>query len=225
MNAPTFELHLGDCLESLRDMADESIDLIATDPPYGMKYRSGWREEKFDAIAGDEDPDLFVKVLPELYRVLKSDRHCYIFCSWHQVDVFLAQTKKLFTIKNLIVWNKNNHGSGDLKGAYAPKHELIIFAHKGRRELKRRIPDVMDFKRVAGQSMVHPTEKPVELMRALVANSAAPGEVVLDPFMGSGSTGVAAVTDGISFIGCELSPEYLAIAQSRIGQALYGDLA
>lgn len=221
----TARIHLGDCREMLGQMPSNSVDCVVTDPPYGMSYRSGRRAEKFDAIAGDEDPELFVSVLPEIARVLRPDRHVYVFCSWHHLDTFLGQMRAHFTVKNLIVWNKNVHGSGDLKGAYAPKHEFIVFAHKGRRELTRRIPDVIDCPKVPGGAMVHPTEKPVNLLRTLIANSTTAGETVLDPFTGGGSTGLAAAAEGRRFIGCELAPAYHAIAEARINNALYSEFA
>lgn len=220
MTTPQPTLLFGDCIASMRKLPDCSVDAIVTDPLYGMKYRSAWRTDKFDAIAGDEDVDIYEACLPELNRLLKPNSHLYIFCSWHHVDTFLTATKRYFTVKNLLVWNKNNHGSGDLKGAYAPKHELCIFAHKGRRELKRRIPDVIDCSKVPGTKMVHPTEKPVELMRQLVANSADAGQVVLDPFMGSGTTGVAAILEGCRFIGCERDLEYFSTAWLRVELAV-----
>lgn len=214
-----WEVHQGDCITLMDLLLDDgSVDMVLTDPPYGMKYQSGRRAEKFDAIHGDANTDVFAKALPHMVRVLKQNAHMYVFCSWHKLDEFVYLTKqhRELTLKNLIVWAKNNHGSGDLKGAYAPKHELVLFLQKGRRELAKRIPDVIEFPKVPANAMRHPTEKPVGLLNIFVNNSSLPGETILDPFTGGGSTGMSAVRNGRRFIGFEMHPEYFAVAESRV---------
>ncbi len=211
----------GDCRTELALLPDSSVDLVLTDPPYGMSYRSNRRtvQEKFRGIEGDADADLFAGVVGELYRVLRDDRHAYVFCSWHRVDEFKRAFENYFTLKNILVWNKNNHGSGDLKGAFAPKHEFILFGHKGRRELSRRLPDVLDFPKIASAALTHPTEKPQALLRTLIGVSSAPGETVLDCFAGTGSTGLACVAEGRAGVLVEKDPGYAALASRRVACA------
>lgn len=211
----------GDCRAALSRVPDASVDLVLTDPPYGMSYRSNRRvaQEQFRSIEGDADAGLFAEVVAELHRVLRDDRHAYVFCSWHRVDEFKRAFEEHFTLKNILVWNKNNHGSGDLKGAFAPKHEFILFGHKGRRELSRRLPDVLDFPKIASPALTHPTEKPQSLLSALIDVSSAPGETVLDCFAGTGSTGLACVAAGRDALLVEKDPEYAAIASRRVSRA------
>lgn len=212
----TTRLCIGDAKVGVAKLPAASIDLVLTDPPYGMNYRSNWRENKFDSIAGDSDTNAFADIVADLHRVLRDDRHIYVFCSWHKIDEFKRLVERYFTLKNVLVWNKNNHGSGDLTGSFAPKHEFILFAHKGRRALNRRIPDVLPFDRVHGSRMIHPTEKPAALLETLVELSTAPGETVLDPFAGSGSTLRAARKIGRGGLGFEMSTEYALAAATRL---------
>lgn len=214
-------LHLGDCIEYMKGLPPASVDLIVSDPPYLMDYKSNRRvvKEKFDKILNDVDSHgLISEYLEQCERILKNDTAIYIFCSWHNIDFFKTEFEKHFKLKNIIVWNKNNHGSGDLRGAYAPKHEFILFGHKGRSLFReKRIPDVIDFAKVDSSKLVHPTEKPVGLLEIFIRNSSDPEDIVFDGFMGGGSTGIAALKNGRCFIGCELDPNFYAVAADRIG--------
>jgi site-specific DNA-methyltransferase (adenine-specific) len=214
---PLDTITAGDCLNLLPQIPSSSVDLILTDPPYGMAYQSSHRAVPFQKIAGDQSCEVFLQALPEMVRILRDDRHAYFFCSWHNVDVFKQAIEGHLTIKNIIVWVKNNHGAGDLKGAFAPKHELIIFAHKGRRHLRgKRLPDVLECPKVAGVSLTHPTEKPVPLLAQLIAASSEEGEIVLDPFIGTGATAAAAKNSGRRYIGMECDLGYVNIANNRL---------
>jgi len=217
-----YKLMHGDCLELMKDIPSGSVDAVITDPPYGMSYQSNWRQEtnKFNKIEGDSCLYWLGSFISDAYRVMKENTPIYVFCSWHNVDVFKVEIEKLFKIKNIIVWVKNNHGSGDLRGSYAPKHEFIIFAHKGRFTLLRsRTPDVIDFRKVSGSKSVHPTEKPVDMLEKIVLDATLHGKIVLDPFMGSGTTGVACMNTGRKFIGIEMDDKYFEIASKRISEA------
>lgn len=213
------ELHEADCRSVLQALPSESVDLVLTDPPYGMNYRSNRRvaSKRFRSIKGDADSSLFTEVVAELHRVLRDNRHIYVFCSWHRVDEFKQQFERFFSLKNILVWNKNNHGSGDLKGAFAPKHEFILFGHKGRRELNWRLPDVLDFAKLSSSALTHPTEKPTDLLKTLIEVSSQPGETVLDCFAGTGSTGLACVAAGRRAVLIERDSEYAALARERLG--------
>ena len=173
----------------------------------------------FDKIENDKgNHDLIRKFIRQAYRVLKNNSAIYIFCSWHNVDFFKREVEKYFTLKNIIVWNKNNHGAGDLKGAYAPKHELILFAHKGRALLQEyRYPDVLDFNKVAGSKLKHPTEKPVDLLELFIRNSSKEEDIVLDPFSGSSPIAEACINTGRKYICIELDYNYYQISLERIG--------
>jgi site-specific DNA-methyltransferase (adenine-specific) len=214
----------GDCLEVLSMVPDKSIDLVVTDPPYLMNYRSNRRvkNDKFNHIANDVNShDLISNYLAECYRVLKDDTAIYVFCSWHHIDFFKSEFEKHFKLKNIIVWNKNNHGSGDLKGAYAPKHEFVLYGHKGRSLFReKRIPDVIDCAKIPSLKLTHPTEKPTDLLEIFVRNSSDEGAVVFDGFAGTGSTAITAIKNNRNFITVEMEPEYVEIANKRIADAL-----
>ncbi len=215
------DLRCGDCLELMKDIPDGSIDLVLTDPPYGINFVSNHRKRKYDAIKNDNVLTWIDDFVDELYRILKANTAVYCFCSWHNIDVFKTTFEKKFKIKNIIVWEKNNTSMGDLKGSYAPKHEFVIFAHKGRRILNGfRYADIIKAKRTGNK--YHPTEKPIDLLEIFINESSNQGEVVFDPFMGSGSAGVACVNTGRKFIGMELDKQYFDIAANRIAEAEKG---
>lgn len=215
-----FYIQQGDCLELMKNIPDGSIDLVVTDPPYGMGFVSNRRKEKYNPIKNDTSLHWLNALVDELYRVLKTNTAVYCFCSWHNVDIFKTAFERKFKLKNIIVWEKNNTSMGDLKGSYAPKYELVIYAHKGRRVLNGfRHSDVLKAKRTGNK--YHPTEKPVDLLEIFVTESSDSGDIVLDPFLGSGSTGVACVNTGRRFIGMELDNKYFEVAKQRINDAVF----
>jgi site-specific DNA-methyltransferase (adenine-specific) len=216
------KLMQGDCLERMKEIPDGSVDMILTDPPYGMDFQSNRRvvKDKFSKIKNDNNVDWLPNFLKECHRTMKENTSIYCFCSWHKIDIFKQETEKIFKIKNVIVWVKNNHGSGDLKGAYAPKHEFIIYAHKGRSLFReKRIPDVMEFPKIHSSKLQHPTEKNTDMLKLFISNSSDENSTILDPFMGSGTTGVAAKNLNRNFIGIELDETYFNIAKERINNS------
>ena len=218
-----YKLYQGDCLEVMDGIKDKSVDLIVTDPPYLMDYQSNRRkkEDRFDKIKNDKGNYMLIQdYLEECHRIMKDNTAIYCFCSWHNIDFFKGEFEKHFKLKNIIVWNKNNHGTGDLKGSYAPKHEFILYGHKGRCLNKsKRLSDVINCDKVKSKDMVHSTEKPIELLAKFIKMSTNENDVILDCFMGSGSTGVACINTNRKFIGIELDENYFNIAKQRIEEA------
>jgi len=208
-----------DCRETMARMPDKCIDLIVTDPPFGMSFKSGHRKVSHKAIANDDNLEWLPSVLFEIKRVLKDNGHAYIFCSNHNLWRFLNQIEECgLPYKNLLIWQKNNTGMGDLLGDYAPQYEMIVYCSNGERKLNgRRDSNILSFPRT--QNELHPTQKPVDLIRYLIIKSSEPGEVVYDPFMGSGTTAVASIEEGRSFIGSELEGDYCITANKRIGHS------
>ena len=138
------ELIQGDCLEKMKDIPDGSIDLILTDPPYGMSFQSNYRKYKYDNIKNDNNLDWLDDFSNQWHRVASNNSAHYVFCSFHNIDKFKIALEKFFTIKNILVWEKNNTGMGDLKGDFAPKTEFILFLHKGHRNINgSRDPNIM----------------------------------------------------------------------------------
>ena len=210
----------GDYLEVMKQMPDKCVDLVLTDPPYGMSYQSAWRTAtpKFSKIEKDDDVSWFPEFIAEAYRVLKDDSHIYIFCNDYAISEFRKAMGEVgFTPKRTLVWVKNNHTSGDLEGDYGNKTEFILYAQKGRKELTgKRETNVLNFDRVA--DLKHPTEKPVDICQFLIQKSSNVGDIVLDPFIGSGTTARAAADLHRNYIGIEIDPEYCKIAELRLKQ-------
>ena len=212
-----YNIYCGDCLNYMKKIPSESIDLIVTDPPYLMDFQSGYRKRKYNKIKNDtvQNEKLISEYFEHSYRILKNDTAIYCFCSWHHIDIFKQEFEKYFKLKNIIIWQKNNTSMGDLKGSYAPKYEMVLFGHKGRRLLNGfRYPDILEFKRT--NNKLHPTEKPVDLLELFIKQSSDINDVVFDGFMGSGSTGVACLNTNRKFIGCELDENYFKIAEQRL---------
>ena len=216
----SYKLYQGDCLEIMGGIKDKSVDLIVTDPPYLMDYQSNRRkkEDRFDKIKNDKGNYMLIQdYLEECHRIMKDNTAIYCFCSWHNIDFFKNEFEKHFKLKNILVWNKNNHGTGDLKGSYAPKHEFILFGHKGRTLLRgKRIADVIDCPKISSNKLTHPTEKPQDLLEIFIKQSSDVGSIIFDGFMGTGSCGIAAKKLNRNFIGIELDEKYFNIAKDRL---------
>lgn len=210
----------------MSDLKDNSIDLIVTDPPYLMDYKTNYRNNKehdfCKPIIGDNDEGLIKNFIKESYRVLKDDSAMYVFCNSNKIDFFKKEIENAgFKIKNIIVWVKNNWTAGDLKASFGKQYEFIILANKGRAFFNgKRLSDVWEFNRVAGKNQLHQNQKPLELIERMILKHSTPGGLVLDPFMGSGTTGVACLKHGRKFIGYELDKRYFEIAEKRIKEVV-----
>ena len=212
------DLRLGDCLELMKDIPDNSIDLILTDSPYGFGYQSNMKKNKDLPMFYDRNTSWLNEWLYKANKKLKDDGHLYMFAPVQKIDEFKQKIENFFIIKNILVWDKKGFGMGDLYGQYAPSYEFIIFAVKeqGRKLNGKRERDLLSFNKCKAQ--YHPTEKPVDLLEYLILKSTNEGDTVLDPFMGSGSTGVACINTNRNFIGIELDEKYYNIAKERINE-------
>lgn len=213
-----------DAVEFLRAFPDESIDLIVTDPAYEslekhravgtttrLKHSKASSNDWFQIFPNSRFPELFV----EAYRVLKQDTHLYLFCD--QETMFVAKPigeAAGFKFWKPLVWDKQRIGMGY---HYRCKYEVILFFEKGKRKLNDLgLPDVLSFPRVQGG---YPTEKPAELSEVLISQSTHEGALVVDPFCGSGSVGVAARRLDRRFAGCDVCEEAVALGRSRAAAA------
>lgn len=213
----------GDCLTFLRKVPDDYIDAVVTDPPYGISFSSSYntREEKLPVIANDERP--FVWWLYDAARVMKEGAPLVCFCRWDVQEAFrLAIGWAGLNVISQLVWNRGIHGMGDLTGAPGPQHDVMWLASKGKYKLPGGRPTtIYTHKRVDGDKQVHPTEKPVPLMEHLIKDYTRPGDLILEPFGGSGSTGVAAWNTGRKCIMTELSDTFVAVQRKRL-EKLWG---
>ena len=206
-----------DCIEGLHEMLRGGVlvDCIITDPPYLIEYKTHWRQDKehkfCKAIQNDDNPQLIKDVIPLLYDVLKDNSPLYMFCGSDKVDFFKQEVEKYFTVKNLIVWDKGNHTAGDLEAQYGKRYEFIIYANKGRAKFNDNVPryeDIWKFARVTGKEQIHQNQKPTDLLSRVIAQHTKEGDLILDPFAGSGSTAVAAYKLQRDYIGFEIDDEY-----------------
>ena len=219
------KLICGDSVVELQILEDGTIDIVITDPPYGINYSSN--RSKFnehvakETISNDTDDafSLLDDVCKELLTKTKPDAHLYFFTSWKAYSQFESIVSKYFDVKNMLVWDKGNHSMGDLTGTWGNRHELIIFATKGNRQLNKRKEDILAVSRVSTQNAIHPTQKPEALIKELLEASAVIGDTVCDPFMGSGSTikAVKEFDSKVNYIGIELDKERFEKAKSYIG--------
>lgn len=227
-NTPRTNLICGDCLDTLKSLDDESIDLIVTDPPYKITARghagnSGGMFRKKISLQGqvfkhnDIDCEQYA---PEFYRVLKDGSHCYVMTNHinliHMLNTF---TNCGFHFIKSLIWDKGNKIMGTF---YMSQFEYILFFRKGK-GVKINNCGTSDILSVPNQKLkgddgknLHDTEKPVGLMEILIGNSTQENGIVLDPFMGIGSSGIAANNLGRNFIGVELDDTYFSIAKERI---------
>lgn len=222
-----FLLTQSDAVSWLRSLPASSVDLIITDPPYESleKHRSiGTTTRLKHSKASSNDwfkifpNDRFQELCTELYRVLKKDRHFYLFCDAETMFVIKPIAEAAgFRFWKPIVWDKQKIGMGY---HYRSRYEFILFFEKGKRKLKDlSIPDILSHPRIMRG---YPTEKPPEVSEILVRQSTNPGEIAIDPFMGSGSAGVAAIRQNCFFWGNDICHEAVQISTERLTQLSSG---
>jgi len=216
-----------DCLEGMKRIPDGSVDLVLTDPPYLCDYSRHDSKSRFSKkIANDENNSvnelMIERCLQECYRIMKNNTAIYCFCNYKKIDFFKQQIEKAgFNLKNIIIWDKQRNGMGDLSTTFGYSYEFIIFASKGQPKIRgKRISDVWQFARVKQKEQTHQNQKPIDLLKQAIEKSSDEGAVVFDGFMGSGSTGVACINTNRNYIGFELDKHYCDIANERIQKAL-----
>lgn len=199
----------GDCIEVMRQLPADSVDFILTDPPYLVNYRD--REGR--SIQNDVDADWLTPAMAEAYRVLKQDRVAIMFYGWTRVDAFFDAWKDAgFQPVGHLVFRKT-YSSKSRFLRY--QHEQAYLLAKGRPPLpKQPLGDVMEMP-YSGNKL-HPTQKPVSVLAQLIRSFTLPGELVLDPFTGSGSTCAAALLTRRKYMGIELDAEFHEAASQRL---------
>ena len=216
------KLYCDDCLNIMKQIENESIDLIVTDPPYLIKYKTNRRKNKdhdfCSEILNDNNEQLIIDYIRECYRILKNNTAMYMFCNCDKVDFFKQELENAgFKIKNMIIWVKNNWTAGDLKAQFGKQYEIIFLVNKGRKCFNgKRITDVWMFDRISGKKQLHQNQKPVDLLKQCILKHSDENDIIFDGFMGSGSTGVACIETNRKFIGIELDKKYFEIAKERI---------
>lgn len=232
------DLRCNDCLKVLKNMRDESVDLVVTDCPYHIVQGGCTNIPRKDEPSGifnrrntftqanaksgklfDNNDIKFRDWLPDVYRVLKDGTHCYIMINARNLKELQQAAEDVgFKFQNILIWNK---GNATPNRYYLNAYEMILMLRKGKARNINNMgcKNIIDIKNIRGGKQ-HPTEKPVELNEFLIENSSNENDIVLDPFMGVGACGVACKNLNRSFIGIEIDEKYFQIAYERIHKKL-----
>lgn len=202
----THKIICGDCIEVLDGMDRNIIDSVITDPPYGINYYSNYYKQKNPYKRIVNDDQLFFPI-EKVRRIVKDTGCIFFFFSW--------KNPPNISLKNKIIWVKNNWSAGDLKGDFGNQYEEIGFISMSRFKLKgKRISNVWFCNRKKPE--FHPTEKPIKLIERMILLTTDTNDIIMDPFIGSGTTLVAAERLGRNSIGIEISEEYCEITYERL---------
>jgi site-specific DNA-methyltransferase (adenine-specific) len=231
----TYEIVHGDSLEHLRTLKDGSVAAFVMDPPYcsGGSTETTRRQARSQGIASERIQSgdvtwfagdnmttpglvfLLRSIAFEAERLLVPGGSVLTFCDWRMWAILApALESGGLRLQNMVVWDKGHAGLGT---GFKPTHELVAHLCKGPGKFHSLTgANVLRFGRVRGADKDHPTEKPVDLLQAMVRVVAPRGGLVVDPFCGSGSTGVAALREGRRFLGIERDAEYCEVARQRL---------
>lgn len=225
---PWQNLICGDCITELKKLPDKSIDLIVTDPPYpitkkGCAGNTGGMMATKATMQGkifEHNSIDCSEYAPEFFRLLKDGSHCYVMSNHvNLINMLNTFTGVGFHFIKSLIWNKGNKLMGRF---YMSQYEYILFFRKGKGIQINHCgtSDILSIpnkksKDASGKNL-HDTEKPIELMEILIDNSSREGQIILDPFMGIGSTGMACKNLNRNFIGIEIDNTYFDIAQQRL---------
>ena len=217
-----------DCFKFMKEIPDKSIDLILCDPPYNLaKYSTGnlkfeWRSEiNNDVAEWDEEPLEPNKLVNEFKRILSPKGNIFIFCSYNLIGKFHEAFDSEFDTFQFMVWHKTNPVPNIRKSSFLNSCELIVCmwnkGHTWNFSKQNEMHNFIESPICMGlERLKHPTQKPVKILKHIIKIASNPKDMVLDMFMGVGSTGVASVELDRKFIGIELDKNYFKIAQERI---------
>lgn len=207
----TNTIHCGEAASVISSFPVDSVDLVVTDPPYLCNYRD--RDGR--SIANDDLPSSVLPVFAEVYRVLKPNSYCISFYGWNAIAQFAAAWDAAgFKTVGHIVWPKTYASRA---GHALYRHESAFILAKGYPQKPANpISDVQPWRYTGNKD--HPTQKSVSIIEPLIESFSKPGDLVLDPFLGSGTSAIAAALKGRDYIGIELEPSYCALARQRLAQ-------
>ena len=221
MHEPQFYISQGDAVDFLKTLPSGQANLVITDPPYESleKHRAvGTTTRLKHSKSSSNDwfaifPNVrFLELFAEIFRVLRRDSHFYLFCDVETMFIAKPIAESVgFKFWKPLIWDKKRIGMGY---HYRARYECILFFEKGKRRLANLgIPDIIEASRVMKG---YPTEKPVSVSEVLIKQSSQPSDLVVDPFAGSGSVGVAAVTHGRNFLGNDIKAESIEASCIRL---------
>ena len=194
-------------------MRQRKANLVLTDPPYGMSYKSNMRtaSKKFDELVNDD------KILTDWIEHAKVNSNGWVFCftTWKVLSQWIQPFRDFGELTNMIVWFKGGGGIGDLKKTFSTDHEIALVTNRDAELKGKRIGSVWTFAKDAATDYKHPTQKPVALLAEAIDKTTGKGDAVLDPFLGSGTTLIEAEQVGRTCFGMELSPQYCDVIVER----------
>ncbi len=204
---PSRILH-GDCVTVMATLPAASVDLVLTDPPYGCNYR----DRAGRRVANDNRTDWLEPAFAEVARLMKPVSVCVSFYGWHVVDTFMAAWRAagLRPVAHLVFPKRY----ASRVGTFEARHEQAYVLAKGHPKVPSPIADVLPWSYTGNK--LHPTQKPTEALAPIIAALTRPGDIVLDPFAGSGSTLVAAKQLGRGLIGIELDAAHVSTVHRRL---------
>lgn len=214
-------LYHGDCRDVL-DLAPKSVDLLLTDPPYGMSWQAKGSTAQ-GSVAGDgarQGVRLVRQVLALTSPWLATDAHALMFCHWESWPDFYDAMTPYMPIRNALIWHKATGGMGNVRSNYLRDYEVVLYGARGKRPIlgEGAYTNVLSgFGRVT-KNRVHPTEKPGALLQHLVRRHCPKAGLVLDPFAGSGSTLIAAKAQGRRSVGVEIEERYCEALAERLSE-------
>jgi DNA modification methylase len=208
----------GDSIQILPKLEKKTFDLLLSDPPYGMDFKSGWNNK--EKIANDKIQDttiLFENVLKESLPLLKDDAHFYLFGNINFIGKIRPIIEKYLNLKNILIWDRRVIGMGDLK-SYGNSYDIIYFGYnKVWKDLNgTRDRDLLSYSRIDPAKNIHPTEKPLDILEYLIKKSSNENDKVLEPFAGGGSTLVACKNTNRQATGIEIEEQYVKLINTRI---------
>ncbi|MFZ4582793.1 MAG: DNA-methyltransferase [Paludibacter sp.] len=227
----------GDCLETMKQLPDSSFDLIVTSPPYNLKNSTGngmkdgrggkWKNAGLvngyshhdDCMPHEEYTKWQRECLTEMYRLISSDGAIFYNHKWRVQDGLLQDRQDIvsgFPIRQIIIW-KRKGGINFNQGYFLPTFEVIYLIAKPDFKLAPKANaygDVWEFKQEMNNT--HPAPFPVDLIDRIISSTNS--KTVLDPFMGSGTTAIASIINHRDYLGIELSPSYIEMAEKRINE-------
>lgn len=209
---------LGDSRVVLKDLKEKSFDLLLSDPPYGMDFKSGWNNK--NKIKNDKIEDtvkLFDDVLRLSVPLLKDNAHFYLFGNINYINEIKPIIEKYLNIKNVLIWDRQIIGMGDLK-TYGNSYDVIYFGYNKKwKDLNgTRDRDVLNYKRIEPSKNIHPTEKPQDILQYLIKKSSKENDNILEPFAGGGSTLLACKQTNRFATGIEIEKNYYELIKKRI---------
>jgi site-specific DNA-methyltransferase (adenine-specific)/modification methylase len=232
------KIYCMDALEFLKTIPDNSVDLVVTDPPYNVSQKQDLKINGRIIKKNFGDWDFGFNpapILAELRRVLKPTGQIYVFCGTEQIPIYMQEFIEKWYFRNLLVWYKTNPPPRLSKTNFVFANEYIVYAikEKGKPSLSTfnfSSQTTMHNTFISGSlqgkerlkekngTAIHPTQKPLAILRKLISTSSQEGDIILDPFMGIGSTAVACKELKRNYIGCEINQKYIEYAKKRLSE-------